>query len=241
MSCINGFNLSKDTTVHYLQLAARHSKSSRDDLILRVKKVLQVNPAIIYNKTTKLARQFYLRVKEVMGEYHRLNAFIRFEAYPEYLLVSEVRAEHDVLDLMFNYFRRRYPDYIIVLNTGEDCNLSTRRSDIQFPQLKVRRNYWYFAREQYSLDEIRAMIRVQLPEILALDDFSPHLWECYYDSQYIKARKNLRLARKAIPKKMIEKSAGGLSHEARRFDEAEKTLQTTTLLQYLPKSKTENS
>jgi hypothetical protein len=97
-------SLTKDTTSHFLELASRHKKSLRDDLIPKVKKVLNENPVIIYNKLNKMARQFYLRGREVLGELHRLNAFIRFKVYPEYLLVSEIRPEHDIIDLMLIIF-----------------------------------------------------------------------------------------------------------------------------------------
>jgi len=233
MSCINGINLTKNTTAHFLDLAGRHRKSQRDGLIPRVKQVLRENPAIIYNKMTKLARQFYLRGREVMGEYHRLNAFVRFEVYPEYLLTSEIRPEHDIVDLMFNYFRRRYPDFLILFFDQKTGYLSTRRPKIRFPSFKYVRNYWYSPRKSYTLDEVRESIRTQLPETLNVEDFTSETWERYYDSQYIKERKNIRLARKALPQKMIKKAGGGLAYEARRLEEEEKNKQKNSLLDFL--------
>ncbi|NVM55054.1 MAG: DUF4130 domain-containing protein [Candidatus Helarchaeota archaeon] len=232
-SCINGTNLTKKTTGYFIELASRHRKSQRDDLIPRVKKILKENPAVIHNKMTKLAKQFYLRGREVMGEYHRLNAFVRFEVYPEYLLVSEVRPDHDVIDLIFNYFRRRYPDFIILFYDVDYGNLSTRRCEIQFPNFKYKRNYWYFPRNSIPLLEIRKNIRMQLPDTLPVEDFTTQIWERYYDSQYIKDRKNIKLARKALPKKMIKKAGGGLSYEAKRLDEEEKERQKNSLLDFL--------
>ena len=233
MSCLNGINLTKNTMGYFLELAERHRKSQRDDLIPRVKRVLNENPAIIYNKASKLARQFYLRGREVMGEYHRLNAFVRFEVYPECLLVSDVRPEHDIIDLMFNYFRRRYPDFIILLYERKNGNLSTRRPEIQFSTLKHKRNYWFFPRASYTLVEIRELIRAQLSETIDVEDFTSEVWERYYDSQYIKERKNIKLARKWLPKKMITKATGGLSYEAQRLDEEEKNHQKNSLLDFL--------
>ena len=234
MSCISGANLTKNTAGYYLELASRHRKSQRDDLIPKVKKVLKTNPAIIYNKMSNLAKQFYLRGREVMGEYHRLNAFVRFKAYPEYLLVSEVRPEHDILDFMFNYFRRRYPDFIILLWDQHNGNLSTRRK-LNFPDFNYKRNYWYYPRTNFTLQIIRNLIRKQISDLFNVDNFTMELWEHYYDSQYIESRKNIRLARKAIPKKMIEKAGGGMSYEAKRFDEEEHNRQKTTLFDFLKK------
>jgi probable DNA metabolism protein len=226
-------SLTKDTTSHFLELASRHKKSLRDDLIPKVKKVLNENPTIIYNKLNKMARQFYLRGREVLGELHRLNAFIRFKVYPEYLLVSEIRPEHDIIDLMFNYFHRRYPDFIILFYEQYQGNLATKRANICFDALKQKRNYWFFPRQSYTLDELRGLIRPQLKELFAVEDFSSEVWERYYDSQYIKERKNIKLARKALPKKMIEKSGGGLSYEALRLEEEENSRQMNSLLDYL--------
>lgn len=230
---MNGINLTKNTTARFLDLAGRHRKSHRDGLISRVKQVLKENPAIIYNKMTKLARQFYLRGREVMGEYHRLNAFVRFKVYPEYLLTSEIRPEHNIVDLMFNYFRRRYPDFIILFFDQKNGYLSTRRPEIQFPCFKYVRNYWHFTRNSCTLNEVRERIRTQLPETLNIEDFSSETWERYYDSQYIKERKNIRLARKALPQKMIKKAGGGLAYEARRLEEEEKNKQKNSLLDFL--------
>ncbi|HUY00666.1 MAG TPA: DUF4130 domain-containing protein [Candidatus Deferrimicrobium sp.] len=233
MSCLNGMNLTKDTTPHFLELASRHKKSLRDDLIPKVKKVLGENPSIIYNKLTKLARQFYIRGREVLGELHRLNAFIRFEVYPEYLLVSEIRPEHDIIDLMFNYFHRRYPDFIILLTEQYQGNISTKRPNIHFSTLKQKRNYWYFPRHSYTLQDLRELIQPQLMELFDVEDFTSELWERYYDSQYIKERKNIKLARKALPKKMIKKAGGGLSYEAQRLEEEEHRRQMNSLLDFL--------
>ncbi len=230
---MNGINLSKDTANYFLELAGRHWKSHRDNLITHVKKVLKENPAIIFNKMTKLGRQFYLRGREVMREYYRLNAFIRFEMHPEYLLVSEIRPEHDILDFIFNYFRRRYPDFLILLFDEKTGNISTRRAEIEFPMFKFKRNYWYFMRHLFSLDEIRQIIRAQLPDTIKINVFTTRVWERYYDSQYIQDRKNIQLARKLIPKKMIKKAAGGLAYEAKRFDEEEKNRQKNSLLDFL--------
>ena len=233
MACTNGASLSKNTTAYYVSMAERHKKSERDNLVGQVKRALKENPAIILNKMTKLARQFYLRGREVMGEYHRLNAFIRFEVYPEYLLVAEVRPEHDVIDLIFNYFRKRYPDYIIILFEQNYGNISTRRPDVCFPEFKFKRNYWYFPRKSHTLADIRQRIRAQLPETIDVEKFTREVWERYYDSQYIKNRKNIKLARKFLPKKMIKKAAGGLAYEAQRLEEEEKDRQKSTLLDFV--------
>ncbi|MDD1777204.1 MAG: DUF4130 domain-containing protein [Candidatus Helarchaeota archaeon] len=236
MSCTTGINLNKDSVEYFLEMAQRHRKSQRDDLVSRVKTVLERDPAIIQNKVTKIAREFYRRGKEVMNELYRLNAFIRFEVYPEYLLVSEIRSEHDIIDLMFPYFWRRYPDFIILLNDKEYGFCSTKRSDIQFSfsSWKCERNYWIFKRDQYTLAEIRTSIAPQLQHLFDVDTSSSIIWEKYYDSQYIKDRKNIKLARKALPKKMIKESVSGLSYEAKRLDEEENDRQKkNSLLKYL--------
>lgn len=213
-------------------MAQRHRKSQRDDLVSRVKTVLERDPAIIQNKVTKVAREFYRRGKEVMNELYRLNAFIRFEVYPEYLLVSEICPEHDIIDLMFPHFWRRYPDFIILLYDKKYGYCSTKRVGIQFESWKSERNYWVFKRDQYTLAEIRINIAPQLHDLFDVEAFSTTTWEKYYDSQYIKDRKNIKLARKALPKKMIKESVSGLVYEAKRLEEEEKERQKNSLLKY---------
>lgn len=214
-------------------MVQRHRKSQRDDLVSRVKPVLERDPAIIQNKMTKVAREFYRRGKEVMNELYRLNAFIRFDVYPEYLLVSEIRPEHNIVDLMFYYFWRRYPDFIILLFDKQHGYCSTKRPDIQFASLKQEKNYWIFNRNQYTLVEIRTWIIPQLPNLFDVGSFTPTTWERYYDSQYIKDRKNVKLARKALPMKMIKKAVNGLAYEAKRLEEEENDRQKNSLLKYL--------
>ncbi|MHA1278316.1 MAG: DUF4130 domain-containing protein [Candidatus Helarchaeota archaeon] len=233
MSCTNGANLTKYSAEYYLTMAQRHKKSQKDNLIKQVKQMLKNNPAVILNKMTKLARQFYLRGREVMMELHRLNAFVRFDIYPEYLLVSDVYPEHDIIDLMFNYFCRRYPDFVITFYDHQRGYLSTRRPNICFPKLKTKRNYWYFPKNAYQVGRIRDLLRPQLNDFLNVDHFTREIWECYYDSQYIQERKNVSLVRKALPAKMIKKSAGGLAYEGQRIAEEEKNRQKNTLLDYI--------
>ena len=141
MSCTTGINLNADSQEYFLEMAQRHRKSQRDDLVCRVKTVIERDPAIIQNKVTKVAREFYRRGKEVMNELYRLNAFIRFEVYSEYLLVSEIRPEHNIIDLMFHHFWRRYPDFIILFYDNQYGYCSTKRPDIQFSSLKSEKNY----------------------------------------------------------------------------------------------------
>lgn len=213
-------------------MAKRHKKSQRDDLIYRVEKVIGRDPAIIENKMTKIAREFYQRGKEVMNELYRLNAFIRFEVYPEYLLVTEIRPEHNIIDLMFHHFWRRYPDFLILFYDKKNGYLSTKRFDIQFSSLKYENNYWIFGRDQFNLSDIRNFIAPQLPEMFNVDNFPANTWERYYDSQYIKDRKNIKLARKALPKKMIRKAVTGLAYEAKRLEEEEKNKQKNSLSKF---------
>jgi len=233
MSCTTGINLNADSQEYFLEMAQRHRKSQRDDLVCRVKTVIERDPAIIQNKVTKVAREFYRRGKEVMNELYRLNAFIRFEVYSEYLLVSEIRPEHNIIDLMFHHFWRRYPDFIILFYDNQYGYCSTKRPDIQFSSLKYEKNYWIFKRDQYTLAEIRTCIAPQLHELFNVDSFTPTTWERYYDSQYIKDRKNTKMARKALPTKMIKKAVSGLAYEAKRLEEEEKDRQKNSLLKYL--------
>ncbi len=218
---------------YFMDMAQRHKKSQRDNLIQKIKIKMEHDPAIIQNKMTKLAREFYRRGKEVMNELYRLNAFIRFEVYPEYLLMSEIRPEHDIIDLIFYYFWRRYPEFIILLYDKRYGYLSTKRPGLRFPLLRCEKNYWIFGRDHFALSAIRKFIAPQLQEPFHTENFTSKTWECYYDSQYIKNRKNIKLARKALPKKMIKKAVTGLSYEAKRLEEEEKGRQKNSLLKYL--------
>ncbi len=120
---------------------------------------------------------FRHRSREVGTEIHRMMGLIRFHTTSEGDLVAHPLLFHNTADILLRKFQQRYPAQrlIFVLPEGALCCEQGRLSEI-------------------SVQDFPASLLNQS------DDFAA-LWETYYRSQYIPARKNIRLASHFIPKK----------------------------------------
>ena len=120
---------------------------------------------------------FRRRSREVGNEVHRLLGLIRFQETADGDLVAKPQLAHQTADLLLRKFQLRYPNrrLLFVLPQGALC---CQQGQLSF----------------LALQDLPA------PVLNPTDDFA-NLWETYYRSQYIEARKNIRLASRFIPKK----------------------------------------
>ncbi len=112
---------------------------------------------------------------EVQHEVYRMMGFIRFRPAGEKCLVASPKLYYDTIDLILREFQNRYPYHRIVLVTEAGARA------IEDKRL-------------FSVDPV-------FYEKFLADDSFDQVWEEYYQSQYIPARKNLRLTASKIPKK----------------------------------------
>jgi probable DNA metabolism protein len=140
--------------------------------------------------TTEMARKAYRFAREVGSEIHRMKSFTRLKFTRSGILYGKLENKHDIEDVVVRFFARRFPDFVIVLESWRGCYICGKNFD------RV-----VFADEE--LKEVverldKSMIgKMDLEQIGDLEK----IWEEFYNSQYINSRKNLKLFGKSIPKK----------------------------------------
>jgi len=115
--------------------------------------------------------------REVGSEIHRMMGLVRFNETADGDLVARPKLFHHTADILLRKFQLRYPNRRLIFILSDEA----------------------LCCEQ---GHIRRLEMQDLPHSLLnqTDDFII-LWETYYRSQYIPARKNIRLASHFIPKK----------------------------------------
>ena len=134
-------------------------------------------PASCICGRSRASAVFRRRSREVGNEIHRLLGLIRFQETADGDLVAKPQLAHQTADLLLRKFQLRYPNrrLLFILPQGALC---CRHGQLSF----------------CALQDLPATM------LNPTDDFT-NLWETYYRSQYIEARKNIRLASRFIPKK----------------------------------------
>ena len=134
--------------------------------------------------------------KKVDREKHRMEAFIRFQKTKDELYYAIVQPDFNVLPLIIKHFKDRYTDQ-------------------QWLVYDVRRKYGlYYDRE--NVCEVKIDFTERINEALAKqniydeqEELYQSLWQTYFNSVNIKARKNLKLHIQHMPKRywkyLIEK------------------------------------
>lgn len=172
----------------------RHQHADADLILAALADALRLGPASCIFGRTRACLLFRKRSREVSSEVHRLLGLIRFTETSQGDWVAEPKLFHQTADLLLRKFRLRYPAKRLVFLLPEGA-------------LGIEQNQFFFLERQ------------ELPESLLnpKDEFQA-LWETYYRSQYIPARKNIRLASRFIPKRYWDWLAEGkiLQQEANK-------------------------
>lgn len=174
-----------------IDLAKRNFKSKYDNLIQQAKEIKNCD---LFATNTDLARKLRNRAREVMGEYHRLSAFLRLDVYPEMLLFTNVELLHDTTDMLMRHFRDRYPTFIVGLYCNGVLHVDSRRDELEVFAKK-------FKTKDSAIAWLRDLLKTKISERIDTKKWSEDYWTTFYHSQYIPERKNLKLANKFLPKK----------------------------------------
>lgn len=130
-----------------------------------------------------ISRIFIARTRAVWHEVHRMIGFIRFNPAPDNTLVTAPKLYHNTADLILRKISIKYPSNKLVMLLPDKT----------------------FAIEGSTLSQIPFEEYQQY----AQNDSFEKAWETYYNSQYIAARKNIRLAQRVIPRKYWDWLAEG--------------------------------
>ena len=171
-----------------------HSRDCAPVIFAALAEALQYGPGYCICGRGRASAIFLRRSREVGTEIHRMMGLIRFDETAEGDLVARPRLFHHTADILLRKFQLRYPMRRLVFLLPDEalCCEQGRIYQIEMQDLS--------------------------PALLnPTDDFAV-LWETYYRSQYIPARKNIRLASHFIPKKYWDWLTEGkiLKQEAER-------------------------
>jgi probable DNA metabolism protein len=140
--------------------------------------------------------------KKVDREKHRMEAFIRFQKTKDELYYAIVQPDFNVLPLIIKHFKDRYADQ-------------------RWLVYDVRRKYGlYYDRE--NVTEVKIEYTERINDALAKqniydeqEDLYQSLWQTYFNSVNIKARKNMKLHIQHMPKRywkyLVEKQSNNLT------------------------------
>ena len=144
-------------------------------------------------------------VSAVMGEVHRMLAFVRLKPLGSQVLYGYLKPRHRIGGHVCDHFARRTPGIIAVLGNGSKSWISLCREG------RIMRDHGRGIAE--TLERLSSALG--LPENgpdagnpdmgdLNVDD----LWQVYYDSQYCPEKKNLAVFHQRMPRR--DQDAAGL-------------------------------
>jgi len=126
--------------------------------------------------------------KSVNREKHRMKAFIRFQETADGIFYAPVEPDYNVLPLIISFFKNRYADQKWII-------------------YDLKRHYGLF----YDLEKVEAITMEYLPEIKSAqankellhgkEELYALLWNDYFKSTNIPARKNMKLHIQHVPKR----------------------------------------
>lgn len=122
-----------------------------------------------------ISRIFISRTRAVWHEVHRMVGFIRFNPAPDNTLVTTPKLYHNTADLILRKISVKYPNNKLVAILPETAFMMR---DGLLSEVS-RQDYAHYAQ----------------------NDSFEKAWDTYYNSQFIAARKNIRLAQRVIPRK----------------------------------------
>jgi probable DNA metabolism protein len=128
--------------------------------------------------------------RSVNREKHRMKAFIRFQETADGIFYAGVEPDFNVLPLISNFFKNRYADQRWII-------------------YDLKRKYGLF----YDLESVTEIVLDYAPELKSTEKFLPGnalqdkeglyalLWNDYFKSTNIPARKNMKLHIRHVPKR----------------------------------------
>jgi len=128
-------------------------------------------------------------LKKVSRERHRMKAFVRFEKSSDHLYYALIDPDFNVLPLVVDFFRKRYADqHWLIYDVKRNYGILYDQSTTQEVQLSKT--------EQKDLNTVGLHV--------SLDDTENKyqtLWQQYFKSTNIEARRNIKLHLQHVPKR----------------------------------------
>ncbi|MCX6678429.1 MAG: DUF4130 domain-containing protein [Methanothrix sp.] len=170
-----------DNFLYYLTL----HENCNERLLARAENLLAEEVEVcIHQEVARIKKMVYA----VMGEAHRMKAFVRLQPLGTRVLYGFFKPRHRIGEHICDHFSRRNAGIIIVLGNGSESWISLCREG------KIRRDHSRGMAE--TLERLKSALHCS-------EDGSnmESLWQVYYDSQYCPERKNLAAFRRHMPKR----------------------------------------
>ena len=172
-------------------------KGMEDQLLLYVQYTFASKTPVAGDYSHPAVLYVHDMAKKVGREKHRMEAFVRFKETQGHLYYATVDPDFNVLPLISRHFEQRYADQLWLI-------------------YDTRRKYGiYYDLHQVQVVEIdfNELVQKEATTVAILDDkeqLYQQLWLNYFNSVNIKARKNMKLHIRHMPKRywkyLVEKS-----------------------------------
>ncbi|MFZ3148687.1 MAG: DUF4130 domain-containing protein [Methanothrix sp.] len=139
-------------------------------------------------------------VYAVMGETHRMKAFVRLQPMGTQVLYGSLKPRHRIGKHICDHFARRNPGMIVVLGNMRESWISLCRDG------RIWRDHGRGLNE--SLEKLKRILHDIEKETDQQVQDVEGLWQVYYDSQYCPERKNLAAFHRHMPRR--DQQAAGL-------------------------------
>lgn len=162
-------------------------------------------------------------VHEVMGEVHRMKAFVRLSSPCSRVLFGFLKPRHNIGEHICDHFARRNAGMIVVLGNGNEswvsifqqgrfwrdrgCGLNESLERLK-SALQQDRNGSSSSSQERTDARIDETEEENCRSTARGDISAESLWQAYYDSQYCRERKNLNVFRSRMPRR--DQEAAGL-------------------------------
>jgi len=181
-------------------------------LLARAKELTAQDLEVLPNADAKRLRKM---VFEVLGETHRMKAFVKLKPLGGAILHGYLKPRHKIAERVCDHFARRNPRTIIVLGNGLEswislfcegrilCEQGAGLTETLEQLESVLRDFG----SQGSNECEREAKEKDRKNGWEEGKDAESIWKAYYDSQYCPDRKNLRVFRQRMPRRDQE-SAG---------------------------------
>jgi len=182
----------KDQILETIKL---HSKFTKE-----IEKKVKETPAVVLeNKVSPFARKIYTFTKDVYREFERARQFARTRIIAEKFFCGVFVAKHNIAGMILDFFHKRFPAYTLCLYNkkrkqtfimNRDGNSSVFEGGLEKALLSMDVKPGHFKKGFGQHNSIEESIK--------------EMYDAFYESQYIKDRKNPRYYRQMIPKSVKE-------------------------------------
>ena len=139
-------------------------------------------------------------VHAVLGEVHRMKAFVRLSPQGAFVLYGFLKPGHRIGEHICDHFARRNAGMIVVLGNGNESWISLCREG------RIWQDHGQGLAK--TLEKLKAALPKEAAGADGLDPDVNGLWQVYYDSQYCPERRNLAAFKRHMPRK--DQDAAGL-------------------------------